>query len=105
MGLEQFRTGFAKNVLTSRGTPITIMADSFPGCGRPSCRLVCFFVLIQDTESFYLIPPQLSCASTAFIDKKRNGIGAELFFYRTASIRTEITLKTNSSDPFSILVL
>ena len=73
MGREQFAVVLEKNDLTSRGTLNTIMADSFPGCGRPSCRPVGCGT-IQDTESFCLSQHHLHHDSTAFMAKKRNGI-------------------------------
>ena len=74
-----------KNDLTSRGMPNTIMADSFPGCGRQSCRPVCL-ITIQDTESFCLFQYHLHYASNAVIAKKRNGIGSDPFYVPDPSI-------------------
>src|SRR4030042_362106 len=91
MGREQFATVLEKNDLTSRGTPNTIMADSFPACGRLSCRPVCFGIT-QDTESFCLSQHHYQHRdSNAITAKKRNGIandeGMAKLKYHTSKTR------------------
>ncbi len=110
MGREHFAVVLEKNDLTSRGTPNTIMADSFPGCGRRSCRPVCCG-LIQDTESFCSSQHHLRHASIAFTTKKRNGIDSGAYSCASCQYMCQKLVTGASSTawypsiPFSIATL